>query len=150
MPLLLWWGEEIDFSFVCIHMCSRICISFISSIDIVFVVVMVMYQDRQAMPPPLCQSPNCWSSCNVRGWMEGDSIIVIEDVCEDGTRNLGGRLVLILMRAGILVGDLVVVAVGVMVVVAVGMISISEKQCLTVTEVECLGVGFGQVGGDIL
>ena len=52
MPLLLWWGEEIDFSFVCIHMCSRICISFISSIDIVFVVVMVMYQDRQAMPPP--------------------------------------------------------------------------------------------------
>ena len=81
--------------------------------------------------------------------MEGGSIIVIEDVCEDGTRNLGGKLVLILMRAGILVGELVVVAVGVMVVVAVG-ISISEKQCLTVTEVERLGVGFGQVGGDIL
>ena len=81
--------------------------------------------------------------------MEGDSIFVIEDVCEDGTQNLGGRLVLILMRAGILVGELVVVAVAVIVVVAVGMISISE-QCLSVTKVECLGVGFGLVGGDIL
>ena len=80
--------------------------------------------------------------------MEGDSIFVIEDVCEDGTQNLGGRLV-ILMRAGILVGELVVVAVAVIVVVAVGMISISE-QCLSVTKVECLGVGFGLVGGDIL
>lgn len=29
---------------------------------------------------------------------------VIEDVCEDGKQNLHGRLVLMLMRAGILVG----------------------------------------------
>ena len=57
--------------------------------------------------------------------MEGDSgIIVIEDVCEDGMRNLGGRLVLMLTTAGILVGKLVVVAVGVMVGVAVGVIFI--------------------------
>ena len=28
-----------------------------------------------------------------RGGMEGDSGIVIEDVCEDGIRNLGGRQV---------------------------------------------------------
>ena len=49
--------------------------------------------------------------------MQGDSGIVIEDVCEDVMQNVGGRLVLMLMRAGILVGDVVVVAVGVMVVV---------------------------------
>ena len=33
--------------FLCI--CSRNCIFFISSIDIVFIVVMVMYQNRQVM-----------------------------------------------------------------------------------------------------
>ena len=45
-------------------------------------------------------------------------------------QNLGGRLLLMLMRTGILIGEVVVVAVGVMVVVAVGGISFSEKQCL--------------------
>ena len=55
-----------------------------------------------------------------------------------------------LMRAGILVGELVVVAVGVIIVVVVGVISISENQCLSLTEVECSGVGFGLVEGDIL
>ena len=40
------------------------------------------------------QSPDCWSSCNVPRkmgvWgMEGDSGIVIEDVCENGMGNLG-------------------------------------------------------------
>ena len=40
------------------------------------------------------QSPDCWSSCNVSrkmgAWgMEGDSGIVIEDVCENGMKNLG-------------------------------------------------------------
>ena len=73
--------------------------------------------------------------------MEGNNGIV-KDVCEDGMRNLGGRLVLMLMRAGILVGELEVVAVGV--------ISISEKRFLSATQVECLGVVFGLVGGDIL
>ena len=38
-----------------------------------------------------------------------------------------------LMRAGILVGRLVVVVVGVMVVVAVGVVSFSEERCLSVT-----------------
>ena len=47
------------------------------------------------------------------GGMAGDSGIVMEDVCEGGMWNLGGRLVSMLMRAGILVG-------GVVVVVAVG------------------------------
>ena len=43
------------------------------------------------------------------GWMmEGDGI-VMEDVYRDGMRNLGGRLVLMLMREGILVGGVVVV-----------------------------------------
>ena len=41
------------------------------------------------------QSPDCWSSCNIWGkmgvrQMEGDSGIVIEDVCEDRMHNLGG------------------------------------------------------------
>ena len=40
-------------------------------------------------------------------------------VCEDGMQSLSGRLVLMFMRAGILVGEMVVVAVGVMVVVVV-------------------------------
>ena len=41
------------------------------------------------------QSPDCWSSCNIWGktgvgQMEGDSGIVIEDVCEDGMHHVGG------------------------------------------------------------
>ena len=75
----------------------------------------------------------------IRG-MEGNSSIVVEDVCEDDMQNLGGRLVLILMRAGILVGELVLVTVKVMLVVVVGLIFISEKRCLLVMKVECLGV----------
>ena len=77
------------------------------------------------------------------GRMEGDSGIPMEDVYEDGMQNLGGRLVLMLMRADCLVGEVVVVLGGVMVVVVV------EKPCLSVTELECLGVGFGLVGDDI-
>ena len=51
----------------------------------------------------------------------GDSGIVMEDVCEDGIQNLGvRRLVLIILKAGILVGGLVVVVVGVMIVVVLG------------------------------
>ena len=68
---------------------------------------------------------------------EGDSGIVIEDVCEDSMQNLGRRLVLMLIRGGILIGEVVVVAVGMMVVVAVVIISFSEKRCLSVMEVEC-------------
>ena len=60
------------------------------------------------------------------GGMAGDSYIVIKDVCEDGMRNLGGKLVLMFTRAGILVGDLVMMAVGV--------ISISQRRCMSVTE----------------
>ena len=47
-------------------------------------------------------------------------------------RNLGGRLVLIIMRAGILFGEVVVVTVGVMIVVAVGVISFSEKEVFVI------------------
>ena len=71
------------------------------------------------------------------GGMEGDSGIVMEDACEDSIRNLGWRLVLILMRADILVCGVVVVAVGVMVLVVLGIVSFSEERCLSVTEVEC-------------
>ena len=81
--------------------------------------------------------------------MEGDSGVIMEDVCEDGMQNLDGRLVLMFLRAGYLVGELVVVVVGVMVVVAVGVVSFSEKWCLSVMKVECLGVGFVLVGDDI-
>ena len=84
------------------------------------------------------------------GGKEGDSGIVMEDVCEDGMQNLGGRFVLMLMSAGILAGGVVVVAVGVMVVVEVGVMSFSEGRCLPVVEVECVGVGRGLVGDDAL
>ena len=46
-----------------------------------------------------------------------------------------------LMRGGILVGG--------MVVVAVGIVSFSEERCLFVTEVECWRVHFGLVGRNI-
>ena len=62
-------------------------------------------------------------------------------------QNLGKRLVLMLIRVGILVGVVVMVVVGVMVVAAVGLISF--KKHLLVTEVECLGVDFWLVEGDM-
>ena len=47
------------------------------------------------------------------GGMEGYSGIFIEDVCQDSIRTLVRRLVLMLIRTGILVGEEVVVALGV-------------------------------------
>ena len=73
---------------------------------------------------------------------------VIEDVCEDGKQNLHGRLVLMLMRAGILVGEVVVLVVGVMVVVAVCVIFFWKAVFVT-DRCEVLRDGFGLVGGDI-
>ena len=46
--------------------------------------------------------------------MECDSSTVMEDVCGDDMQNLEGRLVLMLLRPGILGGEVVVVAMGVM------------------------------------
>ena len=60
----------------------------------------------------------------------------IKNVCEDDLQNLGGRMVLMLMRAGILVGEVIVLTVGVMVVLAVGVISFFEKRCLSLVEVK--------------
>lgn len=54
------------------------------------------------------------------GKMEDDRGIDIESECEVDKRNIGGRLVLMLMRAGIFVGEVVVAVVGVIVAVAVG------------------------------
>ena len=45
-------------------------------------------------------------------------------------QNLGRTLVWMLMRVGILVGGVVVVAVGMMVVVTVGVVSFSKEWCL--------------------
>ena len=73
--------------------------------------------------------------------MKGYSFIIMEDVQEDDLQNLGGRLVLMLMRAGILVGGVVVVEVGVMVVAVMGVIPFSEKLCLSVMQVKFLGYG---------
>ena len=62
--------------FLC--MCSRNCISFISSVDIAFAVVIMIYQNHQVMVTSFgcswysgCapQSPDCWSSFNVLGKM---------------------------------------------------------------------------------
>ena len=60
--------------------------------------------------------------------MDGDSGIVMEDVCRDGMLNLGGRLVLMLMRGGVLVGGMVVVVVDVIVMVDVG-VTTPPHQC---------------------
>ena len=73
--------------------------------------------------------------------MKGYSFIIMEDVQEDDLQNLGGRLVLMLMRAGILIGGVVVVAVGVMGVAAMGVIYFSEELCLSVMQVKFLGYG---------
>ena len=54
------------------------------------------------------------------GKMEDDRGIDIENECEVDKRNIGGRLVLMLMRAGIFVGEVVVAVVGVMVAVTAG------------------------------
>ena len=112
MPLLLNWGKEIDTFF---WMCSRNYV-FDVTIIIVFVViiliinnvfVVVMLQNHQVIVTSFgyCwysggtpQSLDCWSSCNVRrkmgaGGMGGDSGIVMEDVCDNAMRNVGGRLV---------------------------------------------------------
>ena len=63
-------------------------------------------------------------------------------------QNLGGGLVLMLMRAGIMVGGVVVVEV--MVMVEVGVVSFSEGRCLPVVEVECVVVACRPVRGDVL
>ena len=61
--------------------------------------------------------------------MEGDSGIVMDDVCGDDMWTLGGRLVMMLIRADILVGGKVVVVVEVMVMMDVGVVSFSEARC---------------------
>ena len=83
--------------------------------------------------------------------MEGDSSIVMEDGCGDDMQSLGRRMVLMLLRAGILVGRVAVVVVGVMVMVQVGVVSSSEGRCMPVAKVEyVVVVGCGLVGGDVL
>ena len=55
-----------------------------------------------------------------------------------------------LMRADVLVGEVVVETVGVMVMVEVGVVSFFEGRCLPLAEVECVVVGCGLVGGNVL
>ena len=141
--------------FLCI--CTRNCIIITIVIIniIVYIVVVVVCQNRQVIATCLgC----CWYSGGaprvpatsaekwVRG-MEGDSGIAIEDICEDGMWNLGGGLLQMSMRAGILFGVAAVVAVAM-----VGVMSFFEKSSVLVTEVEveCLGVSFGLMEGDNL
>ena len=81
------------------------------------------------------------------GGMKSDSGIVIEDGCGCDIQNLGGRMVFMLMRAGILVGEVVAVVVGVMVVVAVGTISLSEKIVFVIDGGKVFRGGFWACGG---
>ena len=67
--------------------------------------------------------------------VEGDSGIIMENVCKDDMQNRGERLMLMLMIAGILAGGVVLVVVGVVVVVEVGVMSFSEGRLLPVAEV---------------
>ena len=92
MKLLSEWGEEIDFS--CVYVPGTVLLLlFIVIINIiVYIVVVVVCQNRQVIATCLgC----CWYSgdtprvpaTSVEKWMrgmEGDSGIVIEDICEDG------------------------------------------------------------------
>ena len=80
--------------------------------------------------------------------MEGDSGIVMEELSGDDMWNLGGGLVLMLMRPGILFGGVVVL--GVMVMVEVGVVSFPKGRFLLVAEVESVEVGFGLVRNDVL
>ena len=78
-----------------LYMCSRNCIIIIVIINIImYIVVVVMCQKRQMIVTSLgcsCysggspQNLDCWSSCNIQrktcGGMEGNSSIVIEDIC---------------------------------------------------------------------
>ena len=102
------WREEIDLScervteIVFLILLLLLLLSLLSSNN-VFVVVVMMLQNCQVMVTSFgcCwysggapQSPDCWSSCNVREkigatGIEGESGIVMEDVCEDGMQNLG-------------------------------------------------------------
>ena len=83
----------------------------------------------------------------MQGMADGNGI-AMEDVCEDHMQYLGGRLLSMLISAGILVGGVVVVAVEV-VVVALGIVSFSGEWYLSVMEVERWRIGFGLVGHDI-
>ena len=136
MPLLLEWGEEIDLS------CERVAetvflILLLLLSNNIFVVVVMMLQNHQVMVTSFgcCwynggapQSLDCWSSCNIwwkmsaRGWR--GIVILLWKMYSEWYAKSRRRLVLMLIRAGILVGGVVVVAVGVMVVVAVGVIAI--------------------------
>ena len=137
------------FLFMCSRKCLIIIIIIIIIIITVFAVAVVMFQNHQKMVTffGCCwysggapQSPNYWvpATCRedrCRG-MEGDSGIVIEDVCEDSMQSLARRLVLMLMRGGILIGEVVVVAVGI----------ISFSDVMSVMEVECEVISSTWVG----
>ena len=91
------------------------------------------------------QTPDGWISCNIRGKIgegeiEDDRGMVMEVERVVRIQNLGGRLVLIFIRAGISV----CVVEGVVVEVV-----FFRERSLSVTEVECLGVRFGLVRGGI-
>ena len=74
------------------------------------------------------------------GEIEGDNDMFTEDEYVVCIQNVGEKLVLIFIRAGILVCVVAVVVVGV---------KFFRERSFLVTEVECLGVSFGVVGGGI-
>ena len=124
MPLLLELGEEIDFSCACVAE-TIFLISLLLTLNLLlWWYLTLMFQNREVIVTSFgCywyswdspQSPDCWSSCNVwgktgAGGIEGDSGIVTEVASGGDMQNLGGRLVFMLMRGGILVGEVAVKA----------------------------------------
>ena len=86
------------------------------------------------------QSPDCWSSCSVRGKMREGEVDYDKGMVNDvkGVQNLGGREILSCMRKGISVCVLVVVL---MVVVGVLELMIVLKVvCLGAVGEDCSGV----------
>ena len=78
------------------------------------------------------------------GEMEGDSGIVLE-VYRDDKRNLGGGMVLMLMRAGILVVGVVVVVLGVM-----GLLLLLLSLCFLLTFTQLLQYNVKPVNVNLL
>ena len=148
---MLEWGEEVD----CFCLCGTESVFFLASLfsspDVHIFHIgagsKIVFQNRQVVVTSLycrysestpARSLDCWSSCNLWGKMSEDEMeddrgMVMEVECVVCTQNLGGKLVLIFIIAGISICMVVVVVVGVM---------FFGECSLSVMEVECLGVGF--------
>ena len=81
--------------------------------------------------------------------MEGDGGIILE-VCGDDKRNLGGGMVLMLMRAGILVVGVVVVVLGMMGLLLLLLLLLLLSLCFLLTFTQLLQYNVKPVNVNLL